>query len=240
VLLWLDFQKWILLSLMIIPTIIAIDGPAASGKSTVGEKLAAELGYLFFDTGLMYRAITWAALERLHSVEDEASVSALANAVTIDVLPPSKQDDRQCDVLLDGQDVTWEIRRSRVEANVSQVAAYPEVRRAMTTQQRRIAQRGKVVMVGRDIGTVVCPDAGLKIFLVASVEVRARRRMDEILQRGDTASYDSILHSMRRRDKIDSTRALAPLKAAEDAVIIDTNDLTIDQVLQQVRFLLSG
>ncbi len=224
---------------MNLPSIIAIDGPAASGKSTVGEKLAGELGYLFFDTGVMYRAITWAALERLHSVEDEAAVSALANVVDIDVLPPS-QDDRQCDVLLDGQDVTWEIRRPRVESYVSLAAAYPEVRKAMTAQQRRIAQRGKVVMVGRDIGTVVCPDAELKIFLVASVEVRAQRRLDEMLLRGETASYESILHSMRRRDKIDSTRALAPLKAAEDAIIIDTNDLTIDQVLDQVRHLLYG
>ncbi len=223
---------------MSIPSIIAIDGPAASGKSTVGEKLAAELGYLFFDTGLMYRAITWAALERLHSVDDEEAVSGLANAVDIDVLPPSKQDDRQCDVQLDGQDVTWEIRRPRVEANVSQVAAYPEVRKAMTAQQRRIAQRGRIVMVGRDIGTVVCPDAGLKIFLVASVEVRAQRRLDEMLLRGESASYDTILHSMRRRDKIDSTRALAPLKPADDAIIIDTNDLTIDQVLEEVRSLL--
>ncbi len=224
---------------MNLPSIIAIDGPAASGKSTVGEKLAGELGYLFFDTGVMYRAITWAALERLHSVEDEAAVSALANAVDIDVLPPS-QDDRQCDVLLDGEDVTWEIRRPRVESYVSLAAAYPEVRKAMTAQQRRIAQRGKVVMAGRDIGTVVCPDAELKIFLVASMEVRAQRRLDEMLQRGESASYESILHSMRRRDKIDSTRALAPLKAAEDAIIIDTNDLTIDQVLDQVRHLLYG
>ncbi len=223
---------------MSIPSIIAIDGPAASGKSTVGEKLAAELGYLFFDTGVMYRAITWAALERLHSVEDEAAVSALANEVNIDVLPPSQHDDRQCDVFLDGHDVTWEIRRPRVESYVSLAAAYPEVRKAMTAQQRRIAQRGKVVMVGRDIGTVVCPNAELKIFLVASVEVRAQRRLDETLQRGESASYESILHSMRRRDKIDSTRALAPLKAAEDAIVIDTNDLTIDQVLDQVRHLL--
>lgn len=223
---------------MNIPTIIAIDGPAASGKSTVGEKLAAELGYLFFDTGVMYRAITWAAMDRLHSVENEAEVSELANQVTIDVLPPSKVDDRQCDVLLDGQDVTWEIRRPRVESHVSQVAAYPEVRIAMTTQQRRIAQRGKVVMVGRDIGTVVCPEAGLKIFLIASVEVRAQRRLDEMLQRGESTSYETILNSMRRRDKIDSTRAMAPLKAADDAVIIDTNDLTIEQVLEKVRGLL--
>ncbi len=225
---------------MTIPSIIAIDGPAASGKSTVGEKLAGELEYLFFDTGVMYRAITWAALDRLHSVEDEAAVSALANAVVIDVLPPSQQDDRQCDVLLDGQDVTWEIRRPRVESYVSQAAAYPDVRKAMTAQQRRIAQRGRIVMVGRDIGTVVCPDAELKIFLIASVEVRAQRRLDEMLLRGETTSYESILHSMRRRDKIDSTRSLAPLKAAEDAIIIDTNDLTIDQVLDQVRHLLYG
>ncbi len=224
---------------MTLPEIIAIDGPAASGKSTVGEKLADELGYLFFDTGVMYRAVTWAALHRLHSVEDEGAVSALADAVVIDVLPPSQPDDRQCDVLLDGQDVTWEIRRPRVEAQVSQVAAYPDVRKAMTAQQRRIAQRGNVVMVGRDIGTVVCPEARLKIFLVASVEVRARRRLDELHQRGEMdASYESILNSMRRRDKIDSTRALAPLKAADDAVIIDTNDLTIEQVLDEVRSLL--
>ncbi len=223
---------------MNIPTIIAIDGPAASGKSTVGEKLAAELGYLFFDTGVMYRAITWAAMDRLHSVENEAEVSELANQVTIDVLPPSKADDRQCDVLLDRQDVTWEIRRPRVESHVSQVAAYPEVRIAMTAQQRRIAQRGKVVMVGRDIGTVVCPEAGLKIFLIASVEVRAQRRLDEMLQRGESTSYETILNSMRRRDKIDSTRAMAPLKAADDAIIIDTNDLTIEQVLEKVRGLL--
>lgn len=223
-----------------IPTIIAIDGPAASGKSTVGEKLAAELGYLFFDTGVMYRAITWVALSRLHSVEDEPAISQLANSVTIDVLPASRQDGRQCDVLLDGQDITWEIRSHKVEANVSQVSAYPAVRVAMTEQQRRIAQSGNVVMVGRDIGTVVCPKAGLKIFMIASVEVRARRRFDELLQRGETGSYDAILNAMRHRDKIDTTRAMAPLKVAEDAIVIDTNDLTIGQVLEKVRELLAA
>jgi cytidylate kinase len=225
---------------MTIPDIIAIDGPAASGKSTVGERLAGELGYLFFDTGVMYRAITWAALDRLHSVDEVATISELANSVVIDVFPPSIKDGRQCDVLLDGRDITQEIRRPRVEANVSQVSAYPEVRVAMTAQQRRIAQHGKVVMVGRDIGTVVCPHAGLKIFLVASPEVRAQRRLDEMLQRGEPASYESILNAMRRRDKIDSTRAMAPLKVAEDAVVIDTNDLTIEQVLEDVRALLKA
>ncbi len=225
---------------MTIPDIIAIDGPAASGKSTVGERLAEEMGYLFFDTGVMYRAITWAALDRLHSVEDEAAVSELAGSVTIDVFPPTKEDGRQCDVLLDGRDITQEIRRPRVESHVSQVSAYPAVRVAMTAQQRRIAQRGKVVMVGRDIGTVVCPSAGLKIFMVASPEVRARRRLDEMLKRGETASYETILNDMRRRDRIDSTRAMAPLKVAEDAVVLDTNDLTIEQVLEKVRVLLKA
>jgi cytidylate kinase len=225
---------------MTIPNIIAIDGPAASGKSTVGEKLADELGYLFFDTGVMYRAITWAALDRLHSVEDEATISGLANSVTIDVLPPSKADGRQCDVLLDGRDITQDIRRPRVESHVSQVSAYPAVRVAMTAQQRRIAQRGHVVMVGRDIGTVVCPHAGLKIFMVASPEVRAQRRLDEMLARGETASYETILNAMHRRDQIDSTRAMAPLKVAEDAVVLDTNDLNIEQVLEKVRALLTA
>ncbi|HVP20711.1 MAG TPA: (d)CMP kinase [Anaerolineaceae bacterium] len=223
---------------MTLPSIIAIDGPAASGKSTVGERLAKELGYLFFDTGVMYRAITYAAMDRLSSIDDEAAVSNLANAVSIDVRPPSIQDDRQSDVLLDGQDVSWEIRRPEVEANVSQVSAYPEVRRAMTSQQRRIGLRGNVVMAGRDIGTVVFPEAQLKIFLVASIEVRARRRLEEILSRGGDASYEAILSSLRRRDQIDSTRAMAPLKVADDAIIIDTNDLTIDEVLEKVRSLM--
>jgi cytidylate kinase len=223
---------------MTLPSIIAIDGPAASGKSTVGERLAKELGYLFFDTGVMYRAITYAAMDRLSSIDDEAAVSNLASAVSIDVRPSSVQDDRQSDVLLDGKDVTWEIRRSEVEANVSQVSAYPEVRKAMTSQQRRIGLRGDVVMVGRDIGTVVFPDAQLKIFLEASIEVRARRRLDEILQRGGEASYDAILSALRRRDWIDSTRAMAPLKVADDAIVIDTNDLTIDEVLDKVRSLM--
>ncbi len=222
-----------------LPQIITIDGPAASGKSTLGQKLAQALGYLYFDTGVMYRAVTLVALRRGVDIGDERGVTSLAEQVQIDVRSPSIQDGRPYDVIVDGQDVTWDIRRREVEAQVSPVSAYAGVRKALSAQQRRIGERGKVVMVGRDIGTVVCPDAGLKIFLVASVEVRAQRRLDEMLQRGETANYESILHSMRRRDKIDSTRALAPLKAAEDAVIIDTNDLTIDQVLEQVRRLLN-
>jgi len=220
------------------PKIIAIDGPAASGKSTIAEKLAAELGYLYFDTGVMYRAVTLAALRELQSVQDEQAVSELAQRVQIDVLPPSVKDGRLFDVLMDSEDVTWAIRQSDVDLNVSQVSAYPVVRQAMTEQQRRIGQRGSVVMVGRDIGTVVFPDAELKIYLDASVEERARRRFDEVRRRGQPASYEDILEAMRRRDHMDSSRALAPLKPADDAIILNTDGLDICEVLQKVKALI--
>lgn len=222
------------------PSTIAIDGPAASGKSTIAEKLARELGYLFFDTGVMYRAVTLAALRRLGTVENEAAVSQLAEEVDIDITPPSKEDGRKYDVRLDGEDVTWDIRSREVEANVSQVSAYPGVRKAMTDQQRRIGLRGRCVMVGRDIGTVVLPEADLKIYLVASPEERARRRHMENLQRGLASDYSAILQAMIRRDQIDSTRAVAPLKPAADAHIIDTDGLSIEEVLSRVRSLLEN
>ncbi|HQF60920.1 MAG TPA: (d)CMP kinase [Anaerolineaceae bacterium] len=212
------------------PKTIAIDGPAASGKSTLGERLASRLGYLYFDTGVMYRAVTWAALRSLKTVDDEAAVTAIANQVQIDVSAPTKTDGRKADILLDGEDITWDIRRPEVDANVSQVSAYSGVRSAMTAQQRRIGLRGCVVMVGRDIGTVVLPEADVKIYLVASVEERARRRTDEVLARGERASYATILESMRRRDQIDSTRAVAPLRPADDAVILDSDGLDSDAV----------
>jgi cytidylate kinase len=219
---------------MSIPQMITIDGPAASGKTTLGRRLAEALGYLFFDTGVMYRAVTWAALERGVPVDDEAAVTALAETAQIDVHPPSKEDGRCNDVLLDGEDITWEIRKPGVDANVSPVSVYPGVRRALTLQQRRIGLRGRVVMVGRDIGTVVLPEADLKIYLDASAEVRALRRYNERIQRGESADLEAILAVVRERDRIDSTRAVAPLRAAEDAVIIDSDNLNADQVLEKV------
>jgi len=223
---------------MNLPVIITIDGPAASGKSTIAEILANRLGYLFFDTGVMYRAVTWAALQQLGSPSDEDAVSVLAKQVVIDVMPPSQKDGRMCDVVLDGVDITWQTRRADVEAHVSQVSAYAGVRQAMTEQQRRIGRRGKVIMVGRDIGTVVLPNAELKIYLDASVEERARRRYEELLKRGEPASFEAILAGLRRRDEIDSTRAVAPLRPAEDAVIIGTDGLSIEQVVARVMALL--
>jgi len=220
-----------------IADIIAIDGPAASGKSTVGELLAKRLGYLYFDTGVMYRAVTLAVLQSEIPVGDEDAVSTLAGQIRIDVRPPSVADQRMYDVYLDEKDVTWEIRRRDVESNVSQVSAYRGVRSAMTRQQREIGGRGQVVMVGRDIGTVVFPEAELKIYLDASVEERARRRTDELIQRGRSADYQDVLDDMRKRDAIDSTRAIAPLKPADDAVMICSDGLNIQEVLQRVETL---
>jgi cytidylate kinase len=222
---------------MPIPNIIAIDGPAASGKSTLGRRLADSLGYLFFDTGVMYRAVTWGALQRGLEISDEAAVTNLAETAQIDVRSPSKDDGRACDVLLDGVDITWETRRPEVEADVSPVSAYRGVRQALASQQRRIGLRGRVVMVGRDIGTVVLPEADLKIYLDASAEERARRRSDEILQRGGQADYKQVLAGVRKRDEIDSTRAFSPLRAAEDAVVLDSDKLNADQVFAKVQAL---
>jgi cytidylate kinase len=180
-----------------------------------------------------------AVLQRGISPADEAEVTALAETVTIDVQSATVDDGRDFDVLVEGQDITWDIRQANVEANVSQVSAYPGVRKALSTQQRRVGLRGRVVMVGRDIGTVVLPEAQLKIYLDASVEERARRRYEERVARGDQASYQVILEAMRMRDQIDSTRDVAPLRAAEDAIVIDSDHLDIDDVLVKTKALLA-
>jgi cytidylate kinase len=217
-----------------LPTIIALDGPAASGKSTLGNKLANSLGYLFFDTGIMYRAITWIALQHDMNLKDEAAITKLAENAHIDIRPPSIDDGRPCDVVIDDKDVTWDMRGSEVDANVSVISAYAGVRKALSEQQRRIGMRGKVVMVGRDIGTVVLPEADLKVYLDASAEERAKRRYDELISRGEKAVYDEILKKVIERDRIDSTRAVAPLRPADDAVIIDSDKMDAEQVFVHV------
>ena len=222
------------------PSTIAVDGPAASGKSTIGGLLAERLGYLYFDTGVMYRAVTWVAIERGIPVDDEPAVNSLAERLQIDVIRPTVDDGRQYTILADGQDVTWEIRRPEVDMGVSPVSAYAGVRAALTAQQRRIAQKGKIVMVGRDIGTVVLPDADLKIYLDATLQERAGRRYRETLARGEAADFDQVLVSVQRRDEIDSGRALAPLRAARDAIVIDTTAMGIQEVLERVLALVDG
>ena len=220
------------------PSTITIDGPAASGKSTIGELLARRLGYLHLDTGAMYRAVTWVALEQGIDIADEEAITALAESIVINITRPTVDDGRQYTVHANGQDVTWQIRRPEVDANVSPVSAYPGVRQALTDQQRQIGQRGRIVMVGRDIGTVVLPEADLKIYLEATVEERAYRRHREILDRGEESDYEEVLAAMRRRDNIDSEREAAPLRPADDAVIIDTTELSIAEVLARVEELI--
>ena len=215
-------------------SIIALDGPAASGKSTLGRTLADSLGYLFFDTGIMYRAITWIALQHDMDLLNEAAITELAQKAQIDIRPPSKDDGRACDVVIGEKDVTWDMRGDDVDANVSVVSAYAGVRKALSEHQRRIGLRGKVVMVGRDIGTVVLPEADLKIYLDASAEERAKRRYEEIIARGENADYDEILKKVIERDRIDSTRAVAPLRPADDAVIIDSDKMDAAQVFNHV------
>lgn len=222
------------------PSTIAIDGPAASGKSTVGAAVAEKLGYLYFDTGVMYRAVTQIALARAIPIGDEQAVTALAEHIKIDCVPPTKNDGRQYTILADGVDITWDIRARAVDANVSPVSAYAGVRRAMTAQQRRIGLQGRVVMVGRDIGTVVLPEADLKIYLDASEHERARRRFLERIQRGEKVEFESVLNEVIGRDKIDSSRSVAPLKQANDAIYLDSTGLTIEQVVGRVMALVNA
>ena len=221
------------------PQIIAIDGPAASGKSTVGAELANRLGYLCLDTGIMYRAVTWQALAEGLDPEDETAITRLAETIEIDVQPGSVSDGRAFDVLINHQDHTWDIRSPEVNQQVSLVSSYPGVRHAMTIQQRKIAGRGRIVMLGRDIGTVVLPDADLKIYLDASLKVRAKRRFEEEKARSSCVTYQEVVSSLKRRDKIDSSRKFAPLKIAADAVVINTDNMSAAQVVEYIKALCS-
>ncbi len=218
--------------------IIAIDGPAGSGKSALGELLAKRLGYLYFDTGVVYRTVTLVALGREVNVHDEDAVAGLASHLQISVVKPTVDDGRQYTVFADGEDVTWQIFSREVDEKVSIVSAHPRVRQVLLAQQRAIARSGDVVMVGRDIGTVVAPEADLKLYLDAPVEVRAQRRRDQAVARGQEADYDRILANLKDRDRIDSGREAAPLTVAEGAVVISTDRLSLDQELELVCGLL--
>jgi len=212
------------------PTIITIDGPAGSGKSTLGELLARRLGYLYFDTGVMYRALTWAVLHRQIDVHNQELLEQLAHQVVIEVVAPTQDDGRQYTVLLDGSDITWEIRQAEVDRNVSLVARYPGVRAEMRRRQRVIGQRGQVVMVGRDIGTIVMPEAPLKIYLDASLETRSRRRMAEQYRRDDTVSLEETRAAVARRDELDQH----VLQPAPDALILHSDTHSPEEEVAQI------
>ena len=219
---------------MAMPRTIAIDGPAGAGKSTIGALVAERLGYLFLDTGAMYRAVALAAVRKSIDPDDAERLGELAAKVRIMIGPPTKQDGRAYTVLLDGGDVTWDIRSADIDRIVSQVARIPAVRDAMVAQQRTLAGQGRVVMVGRDIGTVVLPDADRKIFLTASAGERARRREEELATRGERRPRQELLHEILRRDQLDTERAVSPLKAAEDATVVQTDGLSVREALDKV------
>jgi len=218
---------------------ITLDGPAASGKSTMGQRIAKTLNFIYLDTGVMYRAVTLAALNNNIDINDELLVTEVAETMDLEIRPPSIDDGRSNDIILEGEDVTWTIRLPDVEAHVSQVSAYKGVRTAMTKKQREIGDKGGVVMVGRDIGTVVLPDAEIKLYLDASVEERAKRRHLELVERGKNSNYEFVLEDLQRRDKIDSSREIAPLKPAEDAIIIDSDNMNIEQVFGYMMDIIS-
>lgn len=226
---------------MPLPSIVAIDGPVASGKSSVGRTLAQKLGYLFFDTGLMYRALTYLALRDRVKLGDEEALALYTLRAHIDVRPPTVNDGRDCTVLTEGEeDITWELRSKEVEANVSLVAAAPQVRRILTSRMRAVGLRGQVVMVGRDVGTTIVPEADCKIFLTASTEARAGRRFEETQARSEARTYEEILHNLQERDRIDSSRQSAPLKPAEDAIVLDTTALDLPGVVSAIERILTS
>ncbi|WKF67244.1 (d)CMP kinase [Streptococcus equi] len=211
---------------------IAIDGPASSGKSTVAKIIAKNLGYTYLDTGAMYRSATYIALKNGYHKED---VNLILQELAKRPISFKKAADGSQLVFLGDQDVTMAIRQNDVTNNVSWVSALPEIREELVKQQRRIARTGAIIMDGRDIGTVVLPDAELKIFLIASVEERAQRRYQENIEKGIAADFDTLKTEIAARDYKDSHRQVSPLKAADDAIIFDTTGITISAVVQFIQ-----
>lgn len=219
-------------ALIIAPLIIAIDGPSAAGKSTLGRLLAQRYNYLYIDTGAMYRALAWKALQLGILPNDEPSLTALLKRSSISLKNIAERDDLMLQILWDGDDVTPLIRTPEVGMTASKVSALPGVRLAMVEMQRKIGQHGGVVMDGRDIGSFVFPKADKKFFLIASMEERTRRRFEELRQKGIEVSYQEVMADLQTRDQNDQTRALAPLIKAEGAIVIDSTDRNIQEVFE--------
>ena len=209
---------------------IAIDGPAASGKTAVGMVLAKRMGYRFLDTGAMYRAVTLAAVDRAVDLGDGEALGVLVSGLDVQIVC-SEGGDR---LLISGVDVTDRLRDREVDRGVSLVASVPGVRSALVRLQREIGAAGSIVMVGRDIGTVVLPHAGTKVFLTASVHTRARRRYREIEDLGKVPDFRRLVDEIQRRDKIDSERADSPLRPADDALVLETDALSVHEVVERI------
>lgn len=213
------------------PIAIAIDGPSGAGKSTIARKLAQSLGFIYVDTGALYRTVGYAASVREIDPSDAVAVEAMLPEIRVDL---EYEKGVQC-VLLNGENVSEYIRTPEISMAASAVSAIPAVRAFLFDLQRDMARRHNVIMDGRDIGTVVLPDARIKVFLSATVEDRARRRFEELCQKGMPVKYEDVLEDMKRRDYQDSHRAAAPLKAAEDAVLLDTTGNTLEQSIEAMK-----
>lgn len=209
---------------------VAIDGPSGAGKSTVARAAAARLGYVYVDTGAMYRAIGLAVCRKGISGDDTAGIVAVLPEVQLDI----RYEDGAQHILLCGEDVSDAIRTPEIAKYASKVSAVPEVRQFLLETQRDMAKNGNILMDGRDIGTVILPDAQVKIFLTASAEARAQRRYLELHEKGQSITFDEVLHDIQQRDEQDMTRTVAPLKQAADAVLLDTSDISLEQSIEAV------
>ncbi len=215
---------------------IAIDGPAGAGKSTIAKKIASDLGYVYIDTGAMYRTLAYKAISSsLNIAEDAQKVIQMLSSTTIGI----QYKDGLQRMILDGADVTDFIRTPEVSMGASAISAIPEVRAWLLDYQRSLAQKTNCLMDGRDIGTVVLPFADVKIFLTASPQARPKRRFDQLVQKGEKVSFDDVLKDMTARDKADSSRACAPLKQADDAVLADTSSLSFEESVKLVKDIIS-
>ena|SRR5579884_2943942 len=211
------------------PSVITIDGPSGSGKTIVGERIAQALGYLYLDTGAFYRALTWLALQKGIDPHNGRALAQLARQASIEIQRPAAPGQLGYHVLVNGQDVTSELSSPDVANAVSIVSAHPEVRAEMLPIQRQVVSQGHVVIAGRDIGTVVAPDAGFKLYLDAPLPVRVARRVAQLRASGLNPDPSKVAAEMARRDQLDQSRAIAPLKPAPDAVILDTSTMSVDE-----------
>lgn len=214
---------------------VAIDGPSGAGKSTIARRVSEEFGFIYVDTGAIYRTVGLAAALRKLDPKDKAAVVAMLPEISIRL---AYGEDGLQHMYLDGEDVTSRIRTPEISLYASGVSAHPEVRAYLMEMQRSLARENDVVMDGRDIGTVVLPDAGLKIFLTASPEARARRRCSELVAKGQDVQYEDVLRDLKLRDENDSTRAAAPLKAAEDALLLDTTEMNFEESCRAVAAMI--
>lgn len=214
---------------------IAIDGPAAVGKSTVGKLIARELGSTYIDTGAIYRAITWKVLKNNIDINDENMISNLVSDITITIERSNcKSLNDYYHIFVDGEDITEKIRDPRIDQNVSQIARLPKIRKQLIHLQRKLAEKGNIVMEGRDIGSIILPQADIKLYFTASEEERIKRRYKELIDKGYNVDYEEVKKQIVQRDEIDSKRKYAPLIKAKDAIVIDSTEKSIEEVKDNI------